>query len=232
MQSRPDSIIAPAEPCPYLAGRTMQLECFSAGRVAGDELASLLAAGWRTFGPIYFRPACPDCRACTPLRIPVATFKPSKSQRRIWRRNRGTRFSIGPLRYSDEIYGIYHDHSWTRFGRHTDPDEFRGSLYQPSCPSLQTEYRVDGALAAVGFVSVASNAFSSVYFAFRDRYKRYGLGVLSVMAECACTAAAGLRYYYLGYWIRQSAHMRYKSQFGPHEFYDWLRAEWRPGDKA
>jgi len=208
----------------------MQLECFRAGHVDGDELASLLATGWRCFGPTYFRPACPDCRACIPLRIPVAGFAPTRSQRRIWRRNAQTKLSVGPLRYSDEVYDIYRDHSLSRFGKRTDPDEFRSSFYQPSCPSLQSEYRISGELAAVGFLGVASNAFSSVYFVFRERYKRYGLGVLSVMAECACTAAAGLTYYYLGYWIGQSAHMRYKSQFGPHERYDWERRAWRPGE--
>ena len=54
--------------------------------VTPDELEWMLTRGWRRFGHLYFRPACPACSECVSLRIPVATFAPTKSQRRAWKR--------------------------------------------------------------------------------------------------------------------------------------------------
>ena len=30
---------------------------------------------------------CAECKACEPIRIPVDTFRPTRSQRRVWKRN-------------------------------------------------------------------------------------------------------------------------------------------------
>ncbi|HKL48107.1 MAG TPA: hypothetical protein VJ882_00505, partial [Desulfuromonadales bacterium] len=64
-------------PCPYLPERQRQFEYFWAMDVNGAELAVLLETGWRKFGPYYFRPVCPGCRDCIPVRIPVDDFAPS-----------------------------------------------------------------------------------------------------------------------------------------------------------
>jgi len=57
--------------------------------VTPEELGGMLARGWRRFGPCYFRPQCPACEACVTLRVNVADFHPSRSQRRA--RNRAAR---------------------------------------------------------------------------------------------------------------------------------------------
>src|SRR3989440_13078547 len=55
--------------------------------VTAAQHEALLARGWRRFGGEWFRPVCPACTACRSLRIPLATFTPSRSQRRALRGN-------------------------------------------------------------------------------------------------------------------------------------------------
>ncbi len=204
----------------------MALEYFFATWIDEEELDRLLADGWRVFGQFYFRPACPSCRACIPLRVRARELVLSRSQRKVRNRNRDTQVRIGPPRFRDEIYEVYRDHTATKFGRESDPAEFMQSFYRPSCPSLQSEYYVEGELAAVGFLSRSANALSSVYFVYRDRYRRRAPGVFSVMYECAYAASLGLEYYSLGYYISDNKSMSYKGNFEPHERYEWSRGAW------
>jgi hypothetical protein len=69
-------------PCSYLPG--------PAGALAGGHaqppdprrrLFGLVANGFRRSGMFTYRPYCDGCRACVPLRVPVATFQPTRSQR-------------------------------------------------------------------------------------------------------------------------------------------------------
>src|SRR4051812_1672823 len=72
----------PPHECIYLPEMQASLEVRVQVDVSPDELEAMLERGWRRFGPVYFRPACADCQRCETLRIPAATFRPSKSQRR------------------------------------------------------------------------------------------------------------------------------------------------------
>jgi arginine-tRNA-protein transferase len=67
---------------------------------------------------------------------------------------------------------------------------------------------------------------SSVYFIYDTKYESYSPGNFSVIKEIEMTAAMGLDYYYLGYYISQNRSMAYKSSFHPHEEYDWSGGTW------
>ena len=82
------------EPCPYLNDRISRMETFFGDDLSPVELESYLSAGWRKFGLLYFRPACNKCRECIPLRIDVQNFEPSKSQKRVRKKNQTTKLNI------------------------------------------------------------------------------------------------------------------------------------------
>lgn len=214
-------------PCPYLPGRQKRFEFFLARQVDPAELSQLLAAGWRKFGPYYFRPACPGCRECIPLRIPVRDFAPSRSQRRLLRRNTSLRVAFSPLRYSDRIFAIYRDHARARFEQDADIEEFLFNFFLPSCPALQSEFYLDETLAGVGFLDRSADALSSVYFCFDPAHSRLGLGTYSVLREIAHARSLGLTYYYLGYFVPGCRPMDYKDHFHPREHFDWQTGCWR-----
>lgn len=214
-------------PCPYLPERRKQYEYFLAHRLTTAEVASCFESGWRKFGPYYFRPACPDCRECIPLRVPVADFAPSRSQRRVLRRNTGLRVDFGPLRFSERIYDLYRDHSGRRFARETTLEEFFLHFYLPSCPVLQTEVYLGDDLAGVGFLDIGTNCLSSVYFSFDPRLAGRSLGIFSVLQEIEHARRLGLPYYYLGYYVPGCPTMDYKDHFRAREHFDWDSRQWQ-----
>ncbi|MBD3343618.1 MAG: arginyltransferase [Chitinivibrionales bacterium] len=222
-------IISQPFQCPYLPEKTAQYACFFAGDVSSGELDTLLERGWRKFGIYFFRPSCPNCRACIPIRVPVQTFSLSSSQKKIRNRNKNVVFQFNPLRYSDRVYEIYSDHSKTRFGKKTTKDEFIESFYVPSCPSFQSEYYIEDKLFGVGFLDKSDKAFNSIYFVFLSEERKRGPGVLSVLREIEYARTQRLHYYYLGYWIEENASMEYKDRYKPNQKMNWETGEWREG---
>jgi len=215
-------------PCPYLPDRMMRNEYFFATDINGEELNGLLAEGWRKFGIYYFRPACRACRACTPLRVLTKEFRPSRSQRRVMDKNRDVRVRFGDLRHSGEIFEMYREHSLGRFGMEVSAEDFLFNFYQRSCPSLQSEYYLEGRLMAVGYLDWTHEAMSTVYFFYRMEFASRSPGVFSIIRELEMAGTAGLLYYYLGYYVPGSSRMEYKARFSPCEVYDWDKKKWGP----
>ncbi|MBE9536903.1 MAG: arginyltransferase [Proteobacteria bacterium] len=216
--------------CPYLTDKNKQFEYFFAHRLTGEEIARLLAEGWRKFGVYYFRPACPECRECIPIRIPADTFSPSKSQRRNLRKNSNMEVRFVSPEFNSRVYEIYRKHSRERFGDETSLEDFIHTFYTPSCPSIQSEYYLEGELLAVGFLDMGNNCLSSVYFVYDTDYSSLGLGTFSVLKEIEHAKKLGLKYYYLGYYVAGCGRMTYKGNFLPRERFDWAVSKWETAE--
>jgi leucyl-tRNA---protein transferase len=214
-------------PCTYLPGLMWRFEYFFARELEGGDLDQLLSRGWRKFGEYYFRPDCAVCRRCIPLRLIAGEFKPSKNQRRVARKCSEIQVRFTELEYRDEIFEIYRDHSWSRFGKESEVEDFVNAFYPRSCPGLQSEYYLDGMLIAVGFIDVSDEAMSSVYFVYKSSFEQYRLGTYSVVRETEYARSRGLKYYYLGYYIEENKSMSYKGHFHPHEIFDWEVQMWK-----
>jgi arginine-tRNA-protein transferase len=76
------------QPCAYLAGRE-ERKVFTTlqGASAVNVNNTLSLKGFRRSQSVIYRPACVGCSACMSIRIPVAHFRPSRSQRRNLARN-------------------------------------------------------------------------------------------------------------------------------------------------
>ncbi len=213
--------------CPYISGRDMRIEYFYALNLDDIDLNRFIEKGWRKFGMFYFLPNCPECLECVPIRIPIANFKSSKSQRRVLNKASEIKVRFGPLEYREEIYDIYRNHSENRFNKDTDFEEFMFNFYTKSCPALQSEYYLDDRLVAVGFLDKSSEGLSSVYFVYNTDFSKYRLGTFSIIKEIEYAASLGIKYYYIGYYIKDNQSMAYKGRFFPQELYDWRKDEWK-----
>ncbi len=223
---------SPPMQCPYLPEKVLVYSTFHADGLSAGELSWLLSKGWRKFGHSFFRPACPGCKACVPLRVPVDRFRPSRSQRRVFRRCSGVRTTFGPLRYENALFDLYQSHSLVRFGQEHSFEDFAASLHSPSCPTLLSRYELGGRLVGAGYLDVGSDGLSSVYFVYDPQVSNLSLGVFSVLCEIAETARLGLPYYYLGYHVPGCDRMAYKAAFRPYQVFDWENGCWHEADTS
>ncbi len=217
-------------PCPYLAGRTSVSRGFRCAELPGAAYQELLDAGFRRSGQVFYQPACPGCRACVALRVPVGTFRASRSQRRAWRRNRDLSVSFGRPHLTEERRDLYarymaERHDREEVGTWEDLEDF---LYRSPTDTVEMLYRDRGGrLLGVGVCDATPRCLSSVYFYFDPADSPRGLGTFSSLVEIRAAASMGLPYYYLGFWVHGCRKMEYKAGFRPHEVLG-TDGRWRP----
>lgn len=187
----------------------------------------------RRTGHVVYRPICSDCRACQPLRVDVNRFEPSKSQRKLWRKNRSA-FSVELNRpvADEEHVALYN--RYQRMWHESEEAVLDIATYQEAfvwapVETLELSWRdAAGKLVGVGILDVLPAGFSSVYFYWDPDYADYRLGTLSIMEEIELTQKYGKDMYYMGFFIKQSPKMAYKAQFQGAQI--WNGQGWVPVD--
>src|ERR687897_446440 len=97
----------PPHQCGYLPDRAATLEYEVVADATAAEYGARMERGWRRFGHQLFRPVCEGCTACRSLRVPVAAFKPDRSQRRAAAANADTRLVIGAPKVTRAKLSLY-----------------------------------------------------------------------------------------------------------------------------
>ena len=217
--------VFPDHPCSYLPGRTSTTRGFAIGQMPGDVYHRFMDAGFRRSGRLIYQPVCRGCRACVPLRVPVETFKPSKSQRRCARRNADLTLTWGEPEATEEKFELYRRYVRLWHGKDDarDPDDdrwetFTSFLYDSPVETVECCYGdASGKLLAVGICDVCPRSLSSVYFYFEPAEARRTLGTFGALREIDAARRWGIPYYYLGFWVSGCGAMQYKSEFRPCE---------------
>lgn len=212
----------PPHPCGYLPGMVAS-NVFVDPDITLDSATygALLGQGFRRSGTHVYRPWCDNCKACTPARLPVADFRPTRSQRRAQLANGDLVVRHLPARFEPAHYALYQ--AYTR-ARHEDgemadasADEYRDFLIAPWADSLFIEFRLDGRVVAVAVTDVAADALSAVYTFFDPGLPQRSLGVAAILEQIALARHRGLDWLYLGYWIGSCRKMAYKGLYRPVE---------------
>ena len=219
--------------CSYLPGRLSTTRALWAEGIPGELYHRFMDAGFRRSGKLLYQPACHGCRACRPIRVPVADFRPTKSHRRCRRRNADLAITVAEPVATDEKYALYLRYLAGRFGKANAEEEgreaFEQFLYDSPVETLEFSYRADdGRLLAVGICDVSLESLSSVYFYYDPAASRRGLGTFGALREIESAATLGIPFYYLGFWVLGCGAMEYKAQFRPNEVL-YPDGIWRPG---
>jgi arginyl-tRNA--protein-N-Asp/Glu arginylyltransferase len=210
-------------PCPYLGGKVERNLFTELNGAQAQGLHDQLAqAGFRRSHHIVYRPACPGCNGCVPVRIPVAAFRMSRSQRRVWNKNADLQVSLGATRATEEHYALF-----TRYqnARHSGGEmatmsfsDFRAMIEDSVVDTELMSIRApSGRLIGACLTDRLSHGYSAVYSYFDPDEDSRSLGTYCVLWLLDHAQGCGLDHLYLGYWIAACAKMTYKSRFQPIE---------------
>ncbi|MCK6553283.1 arginyltransferase [Candidatus Binatia bacterium] len=223
--------------CVYLPGETARLPLRMPARMLNArDLAARLAAGDRRQGVLLYRPSCPTCRACEPIRIDVDRFVPDRTQRRVWRRGEALiETRVQRPEVTAEKVRLYNRHKAERgllVGTDLlDAPEYEQFLVETCANTLELVYRVNGALVGVAVADRAADALSAVYCFFDPDRSGLSPGTYSILKQIELCRAWGLRYLYLGLYVGACRALAYKARYVPHERLvagEWCRFEGHP----
>ena len=225
-------------PCAYLANEPASLDVRIMMDVSAAELGALLDRGWRRFGPMYFRPACPCCSACTPTRVVVAGHRPSRNQRRVLAAAARLSRATGMPRVDDERIALYerwhHNRERARAWEPADvsADRYATELAFPHPAVREVTFRDGDAgdrLVGVGIVDDVPGALSAVYFFWDPAYSAVSMGTAHVLLLIDEAARRGLSHVHLGYHVAACPSLAYKERFQPQEvLVGWPGEDERP----
>ncbi|WP_416897475.1 MAG: arginyltransferase [Minwuia sp.] len=213
----------PPTPCPYLPGRMERKVVTLLSGDEPDQLHSVLStAGFRRSQDLAYRPACDNCNACVPVRIPAARFQPNRTQRKNWRRNGDLTARIVPAVAIREHYVLFRQYLSSRHAEGGMADmrfgDYRAMIEDTPVESFLVEFRdAANVLQAVCLTDRMTDGYSLVYSFFLPSSAARSLGVYVVQWHVEHARAEAIDNIYLGYWIEDSRKMAYKAGFRPLE---------------
>ncbi len=207
-------------PCSYLEGREARSQVAAPAHLIGQAAyGRLIQEGFRRSGHYTYRPHCHGCRQCVPVRVEVGKFRPNRSQKRNFRDNQSLTAVILPMEFRDEHYRMYRRYQHARHTNggmdHDDSEQYTQFLLSSLVDTSLVEFRDGEKLVMVAVVDRVEDGLSAVYTFFDPGMEKHGLGTYAVLWQIELARSLGLSYVYLGYWIKESRKMAYKSGYKP-----------------
>jgi arginine-tRNA-protein transferase len=218
-------------PCPYVPGRTERKVVTEIIGPEAEPLHDRLSrAGFRRSHNIAYAPVCPSCQACIPIRIPVDSFVPDRTLRKIARANAALEGYRVPARATAEQFQLFQRYQQVRHG---DGDmasmsfyDYRAMVEDTPIETFIIEFRDEqDRLLSACLTDKLGDGLSAVYSFFAPGLEKRSLGTHAVLWLIDRARALGLPYVYLGYWVSDSRKMAYKARFRPSEIL--VNGTWR-----
>ncbi len=183
-----------------------------------------LQNGFRRSGNMIYRPDCPSCQKCKPIRLAIKDFKPRRNQRRVLTKNKDISIQrVKPI-LTDEQFSLYQ--------AYTQVLHEEGGMANASFQSTSNffgcewgmveflEYRLQDRLIGLAVTDIMPTSLSAMYTLFDPTLRKRSLGVFSILMQLEQCKKRGLSHLYLGYWIKECQKMAYKQEYRPAEIFN------------
>lgn len=216
-------------PCSYLPELQARSQVATPAFLINSPVYSqLVRHGFRRSGTFTYSPQCDHCSACTQLRVLAKSFKPNRTQSRAWKQHAQLVATLHPLQDKSEYFELYQRYQQARHpeGGMDDGDRnaYKTFLLQSHVDTLLVEFRESpdqkdeqGILRMVSVIDLLTDGLSSVYTFYDPDLPRARFGVYNVLWQIELCRKLDLDHVYLGYWIKASRKMSYKTQCQPAE---------------
>jgi arginine-tRNA-protein transferase len=223
-------------PCGYLPNQLAQSLIATPQHLTNAyHYNGLIQQGFRRSGKFVYRPHCENCQACISVRLPIAEFQASRSQKRAFKEHQSLEVSISRLNFDETQFTLYQAYQAARHQEADDSKEekdpatqYRDFLVQTNVDSLSISFTLNDQLKMVSIVDIVEDGISAVYTFYDTTDSKASYGTYSVLWLIEWCKQLGLPYLYLGYWIQDSQKMAYKRNFMPQEALmngQWQRIE-------
>ncbi|MCP5433535.1 MAG: arginyltransferase [Alphaproteobacteria bacterium] len=240
VQSLPRLYLTAPSPCPYLAGRLERKMFTQLAKADANALNSLLTqSGFRRSQNIAYRPACEGCSACISVRIVAREFEFRRGFARTLKRNADIERKAVMARATEEQFALLRGYLDSRHDDGGMADmalfDYRAMVELTDVDCQLVEYRLRdgsprGRLVGVSLTDTLEDGQSMVYSFYDTELEARSLGTFMVLDHVREAHRLGFPHVYLGYWVRGSRKMAYKSRFRPMEA---LTARgWEPIEKV
>jgi arginyl-tRNA--protein-N-Asp/Glu arginylyltransferase len=207
-----------ATDCPYGLPHKAVYRMARFSAIPEQIMATLLAGGFRRYGNTVYTMRCENCRSCVPIRLDPDAFNANRSQKRAARCNSDLRIESGPLEPGEKDIALLQEFFDTRYPgkNNTAQDYYAGFFLNSSGFSMALRYYLDNKLLGVSILDGGENWLNAVYFFFDPAAAKRSPGTFNILTLINLCKTEDINKLYLGYWIKESGAMSYKSSFHPH----------------
>ena len=186
-----------------------------------DEYESLIKFGFRRSHNILYNQVCDSCNLCKSIRINCVNFNPSKSQKRVIKKNYGIyekKLKARPSLKQFELFKKYlkfkHDKSEMNEMNYYD---YKKMMEAPGIETKIYEYYYEKKLVACVISDFLDDSISMVYSFYSEKILKNSIGKYMILDHLELAKNLNKNYLYLGYWVEGCNKMDYKSKFNSSE---------------
>jgi len=198
-----------------------------------SQMDAAWARGWRHFGSYFFRYNQTGFEHTTrhviPLRVHLAEFQLSKSQKRILSKNRDLKILVRDAFLDQNKIDIFNRHK-QRFTENV-PEHLSNFLGEnpATVPCVTKEICTfkGERLVGVSFWDIGRVSTSSIYAMFEPDESKRSLGIYLILLSILFSIEKDKKFYYPGYAYTESSFYDYKKNFFGLYYYNWQGA-WLP----